>query len=90
VAKQLFKAVDFMHQLGVAHMDLKPENILIPPKGDHLFIIDFSISLRVKGVDDVSCGVIGTSGYILPEVVVYYGFYSAIYAYLWSCGKTLQ
>ncbi|KAJ8592493.1 hypothetical protein M405DRAFT_812581 [Rhizopogon salebrosus TDB-379] len=27
VAKQLFEAVDFMHQHSVAYMDLKPQNI---------------------------------------------------------------
>jgi serine/threonine protein kinase len=90
VAKQLFEAVDFMHQHGVAHMDLKPQNILIPPEGGRLSVIDFSISLRVKGVDDVSCGVVGTAGHIPPEVAAGHGFYSAIRADLWSCGKTLQ
>ncbi|KAG1728288.1 uncharacterized protein EDB91DRAFT_1228495 [Suillus paluster] len=90
VAKQLFEAVDFMHQHGVAHMDLKPQNILIPRDGGHLSIIDFNTSLRVKGVGHKFGGIVGTTGYISPEVAAGNGLYSAIRADLWSCGKTLE
>ena len=90
VAKQLFEAVDFMHQHGVAHMDLKPQNILIPLDGGRLSIIDFGRSLRVKGVGHKFHGIVGTTGYIAPEVASGDGLYSAIRADLWSCGKTLE
>ncbi|KAG1766756.1 kinase-like domain-containing protein [Suillus placidus] len=90
VAKQLFEAVDFMHQHGVAHMDLKPNNILIPVNGGRLTVIDFNRSLRVKGVEHRFRGVVGTPEYIAPEVAVGNGLYSAIRADLWSCGKTLE
>jgi len=90
VAKQLFEAVDFMHQHGVAHMDLKPQNILIPRGGGRLSIIDFNRSLRVKGVEHRFHGIVGTTGYIAPEVATGDGLYSAIRADLWSCGKTLE
>jgi serine/threonine protein kinase len=89
VSKQLFEAVDFMHQHGVAHMDLKPPNILIPVDGGRLSIIDFHTSVRVKGVKDMFRGVVGTVGYLPPEVAADRGLYSAIRADLWSCGKTL-
>ncbi|KAG1718879.1 kinase-like domain-containing protein [Suillus paluster] len=90
LAKQLFGAVDFMHQHGVAHMDLKPQNILIPHNGGHLSIIDFNTSLCVKGVGHKFGGIVGTTGYIAPEVAAGNGLYSAICADLWSCGKTLE
>ncbi|KAG1734454.1 uncharacterized protein EDB91DRAFT_1250976 [Suillus paluster] len=90
VAKQLFEAVDFMHQHGVAHMDLKPQNILIPRDGGHLSIIDFNTSLRVKGVGRKFGGIVGTTGYISPKVAAGNGLYSVIRADLWSCGKTLE
>ncbi|KAG1831980.1 hypothetical protein F4604DRAFT_1946265 [Suillus subluteus] len=90
VAKQLFEAVDFMHQHSVAHMDLKPNNILIPVNGGRLTVIDFNRSLRVKGVEHRFRGVVGTPEYIAPEVAAGNGFYSAIRADLWSCGKTLE
>ncbi|KAG2351092.1 kinase-like domain-containing protein, partial [Suillus spraguei] len=90
VAKQLFEAVDFMHQHGVAHMDLKPNNILIPINGGRLTVIDFNRSLRVKGVEHRFHGIVGTPEYTAPEVATGNGFYSVIRADLWSCGKTLE
>ncbi|OAX33322.1 hypothetical protein K503DRAFT_530817 [Rhizopogon vinicolor AM-OR11-026] len=69
VAKQLFAAVDFIHQHGVAHLDLKPPNILIPWNGGRLSIIDFSASVCVKGVHDTFRGVVGTAGYLPPEIM---------------------
>lgn len=90
VAKQLFEAVNFMHQHGVAHLDLKPPNILLPTDGGRLSIIDFNRSVRVKGTETMFRGIVGTTGYLAPEVEVGQGLYSAIRADLWSCGKTLE
>ncbi|KAG1784539.1 uncharacterized protein HD556DRAFT_1427453 [Suillus plorans] len=90
VAKQLFEAVDFMHQHGVAHLDLKPPNILVPTDGGRLSIIDFNRSVRIKGTETMFRGIVGTSGYLAPEVAAGQGLYSAIRADLWSCGKTLE
>ncbi|KAG1856873.1 kinase-like domain-containing protein [Suillus tomentosus] len=90
VAEQLFEAVDFMHQHGVAHLDLKPPNILLPADGGRLSIIDFNRSVRVKGTETMFCGIVGTIGYLAPEVAAGQGLYSAIRADLWSCGKTLD
>jgi serine/threonine protein kinase len=90
VAKQLFEAVDFMHQHGVAHLDLKPQNVLIPVDGGRLSLIDFNRSVRVNGVGTTFRGIVGTPGYMAPEVAAGEGRYSAIRADLWSCGKTLE
>ncbi|KAG1789319.1 kinase-like domain-containing protein [Suillus plorans] len=90
VAEQLFKAVDFMHEHGVAHLDLKPPNILLPADGGRLSIIDFNRSVRVKGTETMFRGIVGTTGYLAPEVAAGQGLYSAIRADLWSCGKTLE
>ncbi|KAH7911000.1 hypothetical protein BJ138DRAFT_1151693 [Hygrophoropsis aurantiaca] len=90
VAQQLFEAVDFMHEHGVAHLDLKPQNIIIPPLGGWLSIIDFNTSVRINGPDDTFCGAVGTDGYMPPEVEAGMGRYSALRADLWSCGKTLE
>ncbi|KAG2336608.1 hypothetical protein BDR05DRAFT_1012835 [Suillus weaverae] len=51
VAKQLFKAVEFMHQHGMAHLDLKLPNILLPADASRLSTIDFNRSVRVKGTE---------------------------------------
>lgn len=89
-AKQLIEAVDFMHQHGVAHLDLKPQNVLIPVGRGRLSLIDFNRSVRVNGVGSKFSGVVGTFGYMAPEVAADEGRYSAIRADLWSCGKTLE
>jgi len=88
VALQLFEAVAFMHAHHVAHMDLKPGNIIIPPEGGRLSIIDFSVSIPGCTPDLVSTGVIGTEGYMAPEVRRGEQYWPML-ADLWSCGQTL-
>ncbi|KAF8870822.1 hypothetical protein BD779DRAFT_509500 [Infundibulicybe gibba] len=62
-ANQLFEAVDFMHQQGVAHLDLKPANILVPLDGGRLSVIHPS-ALRVRAM---LRGRVGTPGYMPPR-----------------------
>ena len=88
VALQLVEAVAFMHEHNVAHMDLKPQNIIIPDEGGRLSIIDFNVSIRVRGPDVRYSGVVGTEDYIAPEVRE--GNYKPMVADLWSCGRTLE
>ena len=88
VAIQLFEAVAFMHEHNVAHMGLSPQHILIPFEGGRLSIIDFSLAIRLDEPDATHVGVIGTEGYIAPEV--YNGEYKPMLVDLWACGKTLE
>jgi len=78
VAKQLFEAIDFMHQRSVAYLDLKTANIIIPVNGGRLTIIDFNRSVHANGVDDMFSGIVGTDGYLPPEVKAGRGLYTAI------------
>jgi serine/threonine protein kinase len=89
-AKQLVEAVAFMHKHGVAHMDIKPPNVLIPVHGGRLSIIDFSTAVFVKNAKARFSGIVGTRGYLAPEVASGQGTYNPIHADLWSCGKTLE
>ncbi|KAF8873429.1 kinase-like domain-containing protein, partial [Infundibulicybe gibba] len=86
---QLIEAIDFMHQHGVAHLDLKPANILIPPGGGRLSIIDFHTSIRIKSVETMLGGVVGTRKYLAPEVKANRGRFSALRTDLWTCGRVL-
>lgn len=88
-ATQLIEGLAFMHEHGIAHRDIKPANVVIPPSGGRLSIIDYSIAVFVDGPGKKSHGVVGTEGYMAPEVLSG-GDYDAIRADLWSCGRTLQ
>ncbi|KIJ58946.1 hypothetical protein HYDPIDRAFT_50427, partial [Hydnomerulius pinastri MD-312] len=88
-AKQLVEGVAFMHRHRVAHLDIKPRNVLIPVHGGRLSIIDFSIAVFVQSPQTKFRGIVGTEGYIAPEVATPNARYDPIRADLWSCGKTL-
>jgi hypothetical protein len=66
VCTKMARAVRRMHFAGLAHSDLSNKNILIDPKKGDACIIDID-SLVVPGFAPPS--VLGTPGYIAPEVV---------------------
>jgi serine/threonine protein kinase len=88
LTRQLFEAVEFMHDHNVAHMDLKPANILVPSTYGRLTIIDFGISVRLRNKTELLQGHAGTQGYIAPEVGN--TKFSPIRADLWSVGKIVK
>jgi len=88
LTRQLFEAVEFMHQHAVAHMDLKPGNILVPSTYGRLTIIDFGSSVRLRNKTELLQGHAGTEGYIAPEVGP--TKFSPIRADLWSVGKVVK
>ena len=63
----LARAVRRMHQAGLAHSDLSMNNVLIDPKTGRSVVIDID-TLVVPGIYPPE--VIGTSGYIAPEVLI--------------------
>lgn len=77
IGKQIFRALDYIHQLGIAHRDIKPENILIANKNPlHVKLSDFGLS---KAVDQETflrtfCG---TLLYCAPEVHPEYGQFAS-------------
>jgi serine/threonine protein kinase len=66
VCTKMARAVRRMHFAGLAHSDLSNKNVLIDPRHGDACIIDID-SLVVPGVAPPS--VLGTPGYIAPEVV---------------------
>ena len=90
LAHQFLQGVQFIHRHQVAHLDLKPDNIVIK-KPAHLYIIDFSVSVRVPGPNFRMTGYQGTKGWVAPEVEQDLDTgYCPILADLWSTGKVLQ
>jgi serine/threonine protein kinase len=87
---QFLQGVRFIHGQLVAHLDLKPDNIVIRASA-RLYIIDFSVSVRVPRLDSRLTGYQGTTGWVAPEVKRNPDAgYWPILADLWSTGKVLR
>jgi len=63
VIKQVAKALDYAHRLGVVHADVKPGNILVSPNGE-IKLFDFGVARvrqkQLQGKANVDVGVPGT------------------------------
>ena len=67
VVRDLARAVEAIHQVGVLHRDLKPENVILRPDGTPI-LLDFGLA-RADDVDRLTrTGVVmGTPNYMAPE-----------------------
>jgi calcium-dependent protein kinase len=73
VMSKLATALLALHRAGVVHRDIKPENIIYDRKGEgaELKIADFGLSLDMdrRAEDCYKAHVVGTMGYLAPEVL---------------------
>ncbi|CAG9324619.1 unnamed protein product [Blepharisma stoltei] len=98
IAEQLFKAIDFMHTLGLTHTDLKPENILLVNdelRFDEEKKINLPVDCTIRVIDfggatfreDHHSVIINTRQYRAPEVILELGWDTM--SDLWSLGCIL-
>ncbi len=74
IIRDIAKAIEFLHSLGIIHRDLKLENILLSEQLNkynfhQIKIIDFSLSV-VKTINEKLIKRFGTITYIPPEIIL--------------------
>jgi len=84
------RAVDHLHQLGIAHRDIKPENFLLggregDPLASRLRLCDFGLACYALPGETLT-ELVGSAPYVAPEVVT--RAYS-LSADVWSLGVVL-
>lgn len=61
---EILDILDMLHENGILHMDIKPDNILMPPKVNHVVLIDFGSAVEIGSGEKP--GTV-TPGYSPPE-----------------------
>jgi predicted ATPase len=72
LARRAAEALAHAHGLGVVHRDVKPENLFLPGRAiSRLKVLDFGIARLTRGGRKLTLtgSLIGTPGYMAPEVV---------------------
>jgi predicted Ser/Thr protein kinase len=63
---KLCEIVSYLHSFNLIHADIKPENVIT--NGDNVYLIDFGICHEYSKKTDTATQLIGTDGYIPPEL----------------------
>ena len=87
---QILDAVEYIHDMGIAHMDLKLENVVLNKVNDKIKIIDFGEAVVYKQFNKnvFYKGLNGTPEYMPPEMLTHKE-YDPEKVDIWSCGIIL-
>ncbi|PWA98112.1 shaggy-related protein kinase NtK-1 [Artemisia annua] len=84
---QMFRALAYIHAIGVCHRDIKPQNLLVNPHSHQLKLCDFgSAKVLVKGEPNISY--ICSRYYRAPELIFGATEYTSAID-IWSVGCVL-
>ncbi|GAA3892820.1 hypothetical protein GCM10022243_67230 [Saccharothrix violaceirubra] len=83
---RVLEALTAAHDLGIVHRDVKPANVMVLT-GDRIKLVDFGIALAAGDERLTRDGVVGSPGYLAPEL--FEGADPSPASDLWSLGVTL-
>jgi serine/threonine protein kinase len=86
----ILSAIHYAHQKNIIHRDLKPSNIIVRRSDNTPVIVDFGLSYLFDRIDSntLTHTLVGTLGYIPPEVVINPANRSTAHD-IYSCGILL-
>ncbi len=68
IMRSVCRAVEFAHSRGVIHRDIKPHNVMLGRFGE-VYLMDWGIAVKTSNVEKVPDGLVGTPGYLAPEML---------------------
>lgn len=69
IARQLFTALNYLHQQNITHRDIKLDNILYDEKSGHVKLIDFGFAQVVPNKKGFLTQRLGSTRYVAPEIL---------------------
>ena len=68
VLRSVCNAIEFAHSRNVIHRDVKPHNVMVGEFGE-VYLMDWGIAIRLDNIDSIPKGLVGTPGYLAPEML---------------------